>query len=398
MIIIQNLQIYHQRKFFVLCKIYILALSLLILIFNYIFYNSSQTTLKVFNFSNSSIFKNQSNVHRNLKPLITIGIPLYNKVSYLERLCLSILQFTNTNRNTEQTMFEMVVIDANSNDTSYEFFENLASILNKPFNFASDLNTNVQPDIINRYHIDQFEVNPSVDHTSSFNKIIPYSDIPILKYDRSCIYIKAIKLNSTFQSNVVRQIVVEHSSGKYIWQIDPDDMVNTTFLPTIIKEISNNNNTDLFEFGFLEFVLEKGELKRTIKIRMKNNKINSNFDIVKRFLRKSVYWQLWHLIVRREVYLKAVKTIRDSVPKQEEIVFASDLFHYAPIIYHCNSYVSFRGFGYYYFYMNKGSVTLHIAKGNTKTQKSGKIIYDFIETLFKNTGINIRKSLQKIYM
>ena len=131
---------------------------------------------------------------------------------------------------------------------------------------------------------------------------------------------------------------------------------------------------------------------------MKNSVINSNQKIMRRFLTRSVYWQLWHLLVRREVYLKAVQTIIDYVPNQEKIAFASDLFHYAPIVFHSNSYASIHGIAYFYFYMNKGSVSLDIMNGKTKTQESGKMIYDFIVDLFKPTGIKIRDSLKKIYM
>lgn len=57
--------------------------------------------------------------------------------------------------------------------------------------------------------------------------------------------------------------------------------------------------------------------------------------------------------------------------KKKKKVFASDLFHYIPNICHSNSYASIDGKGYFYFYINKGSVPLDIANKKIKINESG---------------------------
>lgn len=326
-------------------------------------------------------------------PLITFSIPLYNKISYLERLVLSILQYTNTIRNKNYILFEMVVVDSNSNDGSYQFFVDLSTILSLPYNMSSPI---FQPNFLDKYHIKQFIINSkNYKNFSSFKKV-PFSNVSILNYDRSCLHLKVIRKNSKTLSNIARQIAVENSCGKYIWQVDPDDLINTTFLPTIINQIYNFNKIDIIEFGYILFVMKNGFVCRSHINPNKNLHLTSNYDIVKRFLTKYVNWELWHCLVRREIYLQAIETIKTLVPDQEKISLGSDLFHYIPIIFHSNSCVSVSGVGYLYFFLNNGSVSLGNRKNKIKFKKNGLIIYKFLCLLFNYTGIPFRKNLKNI--
>lgn len=360
-----------------IAKKVIFCIYLFVLIFRLLF-------LKCKNAINFNIFQSQisqfiSNNTCDFNPLITISIPLYNKISYLERLTLSILQFTNTRRNEKSINFEMVVVDTNSNDGSYEFFVNLALILN---GLQRDTN-----EIIDKYNLNQFTINDNTKFRSSFIQI-PYGKAEVLKYDRSCISIKIFRQKKRIPSNIARQICVEKSCGIFIWQVDPDDMINTRSLGEIVDAASKSNKTDIIEFSFYYHLVRKDGKKITMKFRKKNNEIKSNREIVKQFLtKKKNQWQLWQCFVQRNIYLKAIETIKEMVPDQEKVNYASDLFHYIPITYHCNSYLSLKVFGYHYFYRNVGSVSLMTAKNQINSTVSKNIVFGFIENLYNNTGI-----------
>lgn len=325
-------------------------------------------------------------------PFITFSVPLYNKISFLERFVLSILQFTNTIRNENKTIFEMVIVDSNSNDGSYQFFQNLSIILQKTSNHTNSYDFR-SPDYFN---IKQFSINGNNHKKSSFSNI-PISKANILPYDRSCLNIITIRKNSTLSSNIARKIAVEHSCGKYIWQVDPDDLINTPFLSTIIAQITNHCNIDLFEFGYVGIFLKHfGPFKsyKIIKVEKNNIIIKANYDIVRRFLTSDVNWALWQYIVRSEVYLKSIQTINSLVHEQEKVTFATDLFHFISIIYNSNSTISFPGFGYVYFFNNIGSVSYKALKKKINKKQSATIIFNFLETLFNQTGIKKRASLK----
>lgn len=364
---------YHIAKKVFFC------IYLFVLIFELLFIKCKNAIMfNIFQYQNSQII---SNYTCNFSPLITISIPLYNKISYLERLTLSILQFTNTKRNEKNIKFEMVVVDTNSNDGSYEFFVNLALILNGLHNHQT------KNEIIDKYNLNQFIINDNKRFRSSFRRI-PYARAEVLKYDRSCISIKIFRQKKRIPSNIARQICVEKSCGLFIWQVDPDDMINTPSLGEIVNMTSKSNNTDIIEFSFFYHLIKKNGRKMTMKFRKKNIEMKSNHEIVEQFLtKKKNQWQLWQCFVRRSIYMKAIKTIKEMVPNQEKVNYASDLFHYIPITYHCNSYLSLNVFGYHYFYRNNGSVSLMAAKNEINSTEGKNIVFGFIENLYNNTGI-----------
>lgn len=342
----------------------------------------------IFKMSEFHFNQQRSSNDYNFNPLITIAIPLYNKISFLERLTLSILQYTNTERNKNHIIFEMVVVDANSDDGSFQFFENLVLILNGTFD------TNTNDEFINKYHLKQFAINNSKYFNMSFSQI-PFSTSEVLIYDRSCIYIHIYRQKKKTLSSKARQICVEKSNGIFIWQVDPDDMVNTPFVPDIVDTVSENRNTDIIEFSFYYHLVKKDGSVKTKQNKKKKKNIHSNHEIVEQFLtNKKHEWQLWQCIVRREIYLKAIQTIKKMVPDTEKVYYASDLFFYIPITYHSNSYISISAFGYHYFYRNNGSVSLLAKKGKIHPRGGKRIVFGFLEALFNNSGIPIPPEYQ----
>ena len=200
--------------------------------------------------------------------LLTFVVPLFNKKNYLDNFFRSVLKFTNSpHLNPTNTEYEIVVVDAHSTDGSYEYLLNLATFLNSPKLFKSiqkvDLNTNFnddfQPNPQNdshfRYRNIEITIHGEELNTEHFNTNVSlYKNISRLCRGRPNTRLRLIRLNKPTLSNIARQIGVEYSMGRYIWQVDPDDLIDTKNAPKIVeqllKESQANPPTDIAD-GFL---------------------------------------------------------------------------------------------------------------------------------------------------
>ncbi|KAK8887059.1 hypothetical protein M9Y10_038095 [Tritrichomonas musculus] len=406
--------------------------------------------------------------------ILTFVLPIYNKIDYLDRIFKSILDFANSPKNNPRNeKIEIVIVDAGSTDGSYEYALRLAKSLNNPSNRAVyPKSKHIKKDKNKEKQKNDFD---SEDHNlinsvlTSFltgnkysnpkktiryrNAMITIHNQGLLKkiedsnqkapfhskislYQGSNVKVRVIRRNKETYSVIARQIGVEYSTGRYIWQVDPDDETITdsiakivdelrkevedpkTFVPN--KDVSNtdndfadvnddkdshkydyiknyqsflnndierkNNNdppADMVEIGYCQFTYENGVFPDTPNCFPKfEQRLNSNLKIAEQLVTYATSWQLWQCIIKRDTLLKAIETIKLRSPNQTKITFADDLFIYSATVYHAQVLKGVNLFGYIYYLNNPQSESLKISKGKLDTKLSWKIIVEFIHCLF----------------
>ncbi|KAK8839059.1 hypothetical protein M9Y10_032525 [Tritrichomonas musculus] len=377
--------------------------------------------------------------------ILSFVFPVFNKVTFLERSFRSLLNYANNpQKNPENEKFEIVIVDANSDDGSYEYSLKLAESLNKLSTFANEKEktTNQNENEINNL-VTQFLTGNKKQNLrkKSFryrHSYITFHDEElnannIKKEDNensiSNVRVRVVRRNEKTLSVIARQIGVEYSTGRYIWQIDPDDEINTKSLPAIIDEIKkeiedpttfsnkkyelkeyesipnndierknkNDPPADMIDIGYCQYTYDNGVLPDNPNcIYRYNQRINSNYEIAKRLVTETTTWQLWQCIIKRDTFLKAIETIKLHSPNQTKIIVADDLFIYSAAVYHSNVLKEVNLIGYIYYYMNQNSESLKIYKENLNTRLSAKTIVTFMHYLFDEMKLSFNQRYSEL--
>jgi len=187
-----------------------------------------------------------------------------------------------------------------------------------------------------------------VDDASSDNssKLI-YS---LMENDKRIIYIKNKINKGAFHS---RNEGILLSKGKYILIHDPDDLLLNNIL---IKsyEIAEYYNLDILQFYVIRGSLDKNKI-------WKGNKYKSGIlysEEVKNVFFFSVTRTLWDKLIKREVIVKSINSMREEFRKEKYIVHSDDTIFWG-IISSTNSYGFLEQIGYFYNFENPESIVHH---------------------------------------
>ncbi|WP_342985837.1 glycosyltransferase family 2 protein [Clostridium saudiense] len=96
-----------------------------------------------------------------------------------------------------------------------------------------------------------------------------------------------------------RNVGLYNSSGKYIVFIDSDDFVKEDYIELLLKSlIESNSDISMCSFEYVE----KFNVKVNENI-LNENKIYSNFDIIKKTLEGKVQFYAWNKMYKRELFI-----------------------------------------------------------------------------------------------
>lgn len=409
--------------------------------------------------------------------ILSIVFPVYNKVAFLDRVFKSILDFANNPlKNPLNEKIEFVIVDANSDDGSYEYAVNLAKSLNNPSNKnikqkshqkkvpIQKVNNDIdEQDSINSVISSFLTENKNKNPTKTFryrsalisfhNQESPNNNIDKKASDQetntkisygkgSNVKVRVVRRNEKTLSIITRQIGVEYATGRYIWQIDPDDEVVTSSMASIVDElrkeiedpkkfvpnkIDSNDDTnpdsrdiyikqfedminndaerinkndppaDMIEIGYCQYTYQDGVLPETPNCFPRyTHRIGSNYKIAERLVTETTPWQLWQCIIKRDIFLKAIESIKLHSPNQTKIIVADDLFIYSATAYHAKVLKEVNLIGYIYYYMNPNSESLKIYKDNLNTRLSAKVIVSFMHYLYDDMKLEFHQRYSEL--
>ena len=172
----------------------------------------------------------------------------------------------------------------------------------------------------------------------------------LMENDKRIIYIKNKINKGAFHS---RNEGILLSKEKYILIHDPDDLLLNNIL---IKsyEIAEYYNLDILQFYVIRGSLDKNKI-------WKGNKYKSGIlysEEVKNVFFFSVTRTLWDKLIKREVIVKSINSMREEFRKEKYIVHSDDTIFWG-IISSTNSYGFLEQIGYFYNFENPESIVHH---------------------------------------
>ena len=126
------------------------------------------------------------------------------------------------------------------------------------------------------------------------------------------------------------------------------------------------------------------------------HRIGSNYKIAERLVTETTPWQLWQCIIKRDIFLKAIESIKLHSPNQTKIIVADDLFIYSATAYHAKVLKEVNLIGYIYYYMNPNSESLKIYKDNLNTRLSAKVIVSFMHYLYDDMKLEFHQRYSEL--
>ena len=270
---------------------------------------------------NNGILLNKKNFKKSINPKISIITPIYNKEKYIFRYLRSI-------QNQIFEDIEIILIDDCSTDFSIELIEKLK------------------------------------------------------KNDERILLMKNKKNKGTLQS---RNEGVLKSKGKYLFFLDPDDIISFNIL-NLCYSLTEKYNYDIIRFNIYEG----------------NNKINLDF-IVNKIINKAIFqpqlsfflfyglgkleeldYYITNKLIKKELFIKTLNAIDKYYLNNYMIDCEDGLINF--ILYRiADSYYFIKDLGYYYI-INKESITM-ANKFNFKKRLKSNFLY--LKFIFQNTKNNI---------
>lgn len=202
--------------------------------------------------------------NKNIHPLVTIGIPVYNVESFVEKCLLSVLNQTYNN-------LEILTVDDCGNDKSM--------------------------DIIYR-----------------LQKEHPYGD-----------RIKVIKQPCNMGLGEARNAAIEHASGKYLYFLDSDDFIEPNTIELMLKE-AEMSQTDIVLSSSRCVNFETGDI--TPGFSYKKHLVVEGDDDFANIVCKDLRWNVtvtsWNILFSLEFLRK--NNLRFSIRTCEDSLFLSDYY------------------------------------------------------------------------
>ena len=299
---------------------------------------------KYFNFINDC--KNHKDYNRTkiftTNPFISVCIPAFNMEKYIEQTLLSIL-------NQSFQDFEIIIVNDNSTDNTYEILKKYSS------------------------------------------------------YDKRIKIINHNKNKGVYRSRIDS---IFHSMGKYILLMDPDDLYMNENLFQSLYDYNLNTNLDIIEFsvvhqieGRRNFFLPKSHYKNhyhkfskliiyqpELSSLLYKNPISNRYSF-------TICRNIWNKLIRKEIFLDAYKYIGNDY-LNDFIIRSDDMLLNIMINHFANNYSNFFFPGYLY---NLRSVSMSRGEGGTQLRavRTKNIIFYF--QLFYKYIKQFKKVRQSFY-
>ena len=181
----------------------------------------------------------------------------------------------------------------------------------------------------------------SKDNTSSIIK-------NLMEKDKRIVYLKNEQNRRAFYS---RNRGILNATGEYILAIDPDDLLLNNILLKAY-ETAKKYELDMVQFYALLGFFQNPKIWRDLK--RKGGIIKGNKDIRENFY-NCMSRNLWDKLVRREVYIKSVKFMKDEF-KNELYVLNNDDTAFFGLLHVVESYGFLEDIGYFYILRPRGVV------------------------------------------
>jgi glycosyltransferase involved in cell wall biosynthesis len=156
--------------------------------------------------------------------------------------------------------------------------------------------------------------------------------------------VKLVRLTHNSGTHYARMAGVRRARGTFILSLDPDDLL----LPFIAEDALHFallHEADIVEFHALMVVNGSAHLFSFLNPPM----IESDGEtMAELFGNKKLNWNLWKRLIKREVYLKAVSTLRKG-GKTAKVIYAEDKLHVGTLLLFTNGYHFLKHVGYIYF-------------------------------------------------
>ena len=274
---------------------------------------------------------NNKKIIKNEVPFISVCIPVYNSEKYIEKSVISVI-------NQSFQDFEIIIINDFSNDNTLK---------------------------------------------------------KILKLQNEDSRIKIINLQRNFGTYHSRVEGALYSKGKYIFNLDPDDMIFNPFLFEILYYYFIKYNLDIIEFRVYWQKEEENKLYYPKGHIFNHNHRFSKKIIYQPELSNIIYYKpktknyssvicrtVWNKLYKKEIFLKAANYIGNNYYKKYYIIIVEDTliniinFHFA------NNYTNINFLGYLY-NIRKSSIT-HLKEAKEFLIKKTISFFLFYKLFYRN--------------
>jgi glycosyltransferase involved in cell wall biosynthesis len=163
-----------------------------------------------------------------------------------------------------------------------------------------------------------------------------------------------------------RQYGIDHANGEYVYFIDSDDWIESSFASCII-DIINNNKHDLIFFDYIKnYTNNKNIYKSQNPFSLDNN------IIIKLILEKRILSCTWNFLYKKEFIINNKVFFNKNINYGEDTLFILELMLNNPNIFYINK-------AYYHHFINESSYT----RTNLKQKYKDRILfYNCLSDLF----------------
>lgn len=217
------------------------------------------------------------------------------------------------------------------------------------------------------------------------------SSLDIMKrYSESDSRIKVVKSNQNSGIYMARRNGFENSSGKYIWNIDPDDSLSSDSVLEKAHKYLNDHEVEVFEFGF--FLNFDDSFTQEIRDEITENLLvyNGAIDgenIVHTLLKEGKFRNnVWNKIIMRD----SLFNIYEGIDDKSWIVMAEDMLISFPLLCCVRSYYGCNSFKPYIYEYGAGvSNQGELAPSKIESLAAQSKIIGIWKDFFLNKGIDI---------
>ena len=161
------------------------------------------------------------------------------------------------------------------------------------------------------------------------------------KDDRFWMY----EMKDRLGTNEVRMFGVQHSTGKYILQLDSDD----EFTPNLFQDLIDANPNDIHDIIFFDALVYFSPIKNgSWHHRVPRREHFNKTELINEVKKGKINWNLIFMSIRRSIYLKAIKLIRPYLTDTKICVQEDRLQAHTCFLF-CNSFLHLKKIGYIYY-------------------------------------------------
>jgi glycosyltransferase involved in cell wall biosynthesis len=141
-----------------------------------------------------------------------------------------------------------------------------------------------------------------------------------------------------------RQFGLDRAKGSYIFFIDSDDWIESSYFDNVYKVIKDEN-TDIIYTNFY-----RESFNRKQKLYIQKPDVNNNEKIIKQVVNAELFSCLWNFIIRKNFYIDNKLKFHETINYGEDSLFILEALFYKPKIKRINC-------AFYHHTFNKSSFT-----------------------------------------